>query len=473
MNPVEKIVNSSLIEGSCKIILDIHKDNRGEIWTTYEEDYCDYSFVSDKVTISTKGVLRGFHGDADTAKLITCLSGKIQLALLDLRKNSKTYGNVEVHIIDEENPALVLVPPGVVNAHLCLSDRCVFHYKWSKKYAGPDKQITISWDDPDVNVDWLIKKPILSKRDKEGQSFVGSYLMEKTLEEVALNQKKELDKGTVAKLRDGDEEFFELKAVDYSFGQRLVYAKKSQKDYETLQGARGGAVLLDGSKQEVLLQKAKEEIKKVLKKDMIRIKELDYIAENYHPDLFQENHKIAELGFRIPKLLNYYQEKGFKAKGFDVLDVNIMTGKLLGYEVLKYDFDDCREKLILDDSGLVISYHMLEHLTDPLKAIKKIYDSMKIGSYFHVEVPVEGGFPNIDPRTMKPWINPDMTKRKYNTNVPNIRYGHLFAFHQGDLGKMLNMAGFNIISMNNDSHDPAGHIERYFAKKDKLLGSEK
>ena len=233
MNPVQKIIHSTLIDGSCKIFLDIHKDDRGEIWTTYEEDYCDYSFVSDKVTISTKGVLRGFHGDEDTAKLITCLSGKIQLALLDLRKDSKTYGNVETHIIDDKEPALVLVPEGVLNAHLCLSDRCVFHYKWSQKYAGPENQVTVAWNDPDVGIDWLIKDPILSERDKVGLSLKEAQLAieEKiSLEEAALNQKLELDKGTVAKLRDGDEEFFELKTIDYGFGERLTYVKKNQKD---------------------------------------------------------------------------------------------------------------------------------------------------------------------------------------------------------------------------------------------------
>jgi len=176
MNPVKMKIPSEKIDGSIKILLDIHKDSRGEIWTTHEEDYCDYSFVSDKVTISTRGALRGFHGDSDTAKLITCLSGKIQLSLLDLRRGSRTYGNVETHIIDDSEPTLILVPEGVVNAHLCLSDKCVFHYKWSKKYAGPSAQVTIAWDDPDLGVDWIIKNPILSDRDKIGKRFSGTFL---------------------------------------------------------------------------------------------------------------------------------------------------------------------------------------------------------------------------------------------------------------------------------------------------------
>jgi dTDP-4-dehydrorhamnose 3,5-epimerase len=176
MKPVKMIKSSEKISGALKILLDIHSDNRGEIWTTYEEDYCDYRFVSDKITISNYGVLRGFHGDSKTAKLISCLSGKIQLVLLDLRKNSKTYGNVETHIISDEEPSLVLVPEGVVNAHLCLSERCIFHYKWSEKYSGPENQATIAWNDPQLKVDWIIKDPIVSERDKKGVPHESIFL---------------------------------------------------------------------------------------------------------------------------------------------------------------------------------------------------------------------------------------------------------------------------------------------------------
>ena len=369
------------------------------------------------------------------------------------------------------------MPEGVLNAHLCLSDRCVFHYKWSQKYTGPENQVTVAWNDPDVGIDWLIKDPILSERDKVGKSLKEAQLAieEKiSLEEAALNQKLEFDKGTVAKLRDGDEEFFELKTIDYGFGERLTYVKKNQKDYETLQGARGGAVLLDGSKQDVLLREAKKETTKIHKKDLVRINELDYIVEKLHMDMLKSGNKVAELGFRIPKLLKYYQMKGLSAKGFDVLDVNIMTGQLLGYDVSKYDFNKCSKDLDFKGVDLVLSYHMLEHLSDPLKAIKKIYNAMEWDAHFHVEVPIEGGFSNMNPETMLPWENPDMTKRKYNMNVPNIRYGHLFAFHPNDLSRMLEMAGFFIILASDQTHEVnTGFIERYFVKKIKPMQEKK
>ena len=104
------------------IKLDTFEDTRGEIWTIYSGEHTDLSFVADKVTISKFGVLRGFHGDPYTAKLITCLSGRFQLAIADLRKDSETYGNTETCVITDKEPTVVIVPAGCVNAHLCLSN---------------------------------------------------------------------------------------------------------------------------------------------------------------------------------------------------------------------------------------------------------------------------------------------------------------------------------------------------------------
>jgi len=176
MRIVESVTSSDLIQGMDILKLDTFQDYRGEIWTVYSEEYVDSSFVADKVTISRFGVLRGFHGDPYTAKLITCLSGQMQFAVLDLRENSPTYGNVENLIISDNEPTVVFVPAGCVNAHLSLSDKCVFYYKWSKEYNGPESQVTVSWDDPDVGIDWVIKNPILSERDKKGLPYKGIKL---------------------------------------------------------------------------------------------------------------------------------------------------------------------------------------------------------------------------------------------------------------------------------------------------------
>ena len=118
MNIIKNRKKSKNIEGLEVIELDTFKDFRGEIWTVYSEEYSDLKFVADKITVSTFGVLRGFHGDKHTAKLITCLSGQMQFAVVDLRKESDTYGNVEQFFVSDNEPKIIFVPAGCVNAHL-------------------------------------------------------------------------------------------------------------------------------------------------------------------------------------------------------------------------------------------------------------------------------------------------------------------------------------------------------------------
>jgi dTDP-4-dehydrorhamnose 3,5-epimerase len=175
MKFLKKVRNSDAIEGFKVFSLDAFQDFRGEIWTVYSNDYTDVKFVSDKVSVSRFGVLRGFHGDPHTAKLITCLSGQMQFAAADLRKDSPTYGNVESFIISDNDPTVVLVPAGCVNAHLSLSDKCVFYYKWSEHYAGPESQVTVAWNDPDIAINWAIPHPILAERDKKGVFYNRPY----------------------------------------------------------------------------------------------------------------------------------------------------------------------------------------------------------------------------------------------------------------------------------------------------------
>ena len=176
MNTIEEIIHSPVIDGLTVIKLDTFQDYRGEIWTVYSEEFTNLNFIADKITKSRFGVLRGFHGDSHTAKLITCLSGQFQFAVVDLRKDSKTYGNKQTFLVSDYEPKIIIVPAGCVNAHLCLSDKCVFYYKWSEQYAGPEGQVTIAWDDPEIGINWAIKNPILSERDKNGVPYKGITL---------------------------------------------------------------------------------------------------------------------------------------------------------------------------------------------------------------------------------------------------------------------------------------------------------
>jgi dTDP-4-dehydrorhamnose 3,5-epimerase len=172
----QKKINVHRIQGLFEIELDPFYDERGEIWTPYSNVDWLPEFVEDKITISKKNVLRGFHGDSEIHKLISCFYGEFLLVVADFRTGSESHGQILKFNMSHKKPKSIFVPAGCVNAHLCLSDECIFYYKWSRKYNSPENQITIKWDDSFLNIDWPIKNPILSKRDQNGKSSKGVYL---------------------------------------------------------------------------------------------------------------------------------------------------------------------------------------------------------------------------------------------------------------------------------------------------------
>jgi len=151
---------------------DIFEDFRGSYVETYNDELykghgIDIKFVQDDISVSTKNVLRGIHGDKETWKLISCLKGTIYLVVVDCDEKSKNFGKWQAFTISDKNRHQVLVPPKHGNAHLVLTDEAIFHYKQST-YYNPSvlKQFTYKFDDPKFNIEWPIKNPILSERDK-------------------------------------------------------------------------------------------------------------------------------------------------------------------------------------------------------------------------------------------------------------------------------------------------------------------
>ncbi len=147
---------------------DVYTDYRGDLWTLWKEGDHGLNFNHDKVSTSRKHVLRGIHGDHKSHKLITCLYGEMYFVVVDNRMDSSTMGQWDSIILDDKRRKQVLIPPGVGNGFLVLSDKSVFHYKWSYigEYPDVEEQFTIKWNDPALNINWPIKDPILQPRDK-------------------------------------------------------------------------------------------------------------------------------------------------------------------------------------------------------------------------------------------------------------------------------------------------------------------
>jgi dTDP-4-dehydrorhamnose 3,5-epimerase len=133
----------------------------------YKSKGIEIDFVEDDISVATKDVIKGIHGDDCTWKLISCLHGKFYLVVINYDKKSKSFGKWESFVLSETNKRQVLVPPKHGNGPLCLSEKSVFHYKQSA-YYDPSRQFTIKWNDPEFNIWWPFKKPILSMRDEFG-----------------------------------------------------------------------------------------------------------------------------------------------------------------------------------------------------------------------------------------------------------------------------------------------------------------
>jgi dTDP-4-dehydrorhamnose 3,5-epimerase len=158
-------IHQMKIHGCLLIVPSIHHDSRGQIQSLFNEHYNLGNFVEDKISISGHHVLRGFHGDFLTGKLVSCLDGSASLTVADMRKESPTYGKWETTLLSGSNRHEIYIPPGVLNAHLCLAPQCTFWYKLTAGYAGENSQITVRWNDQFLSVNWPVTRPILSPRD--------------------------------------------------------------------------------------------------------------------------------------------------------------------------------------------------------------------------------------------------------------------------------------------------------------------
>lgn len=152
----------------------IFEDFRGtyvEIYNEklYKEAGIDVDFIQDDISVSAKDVLRGIHGDNETWKLISCLYGKFYLVVVNWDKSSKQFRQWDSFVLSDNNRHQVLVPPKFGNGHLVLSEQAIFHYKQSTYYnrAG---QFTLLWNNPEINILWPVKNPIVSKRDEGSES---------------------------------------------------------------------------------------------------------------------------------------------------------------------------------------------------------------------------------------------------------------------------------------------------------------
>jgi dTDP-4-dehydrorhamnose 3,5-epimerase len=151
------------------------EDERGYFFESFNQKQFEektnqlINFVQDNVSKSIYGVLRGLHfqkGEHAQAKLVSVSQGKVLDVAVDLRKNSKTYGNHVQVILSEENNKQFFVPRGFAHGFIVLSEEAIFRYKCDNFY---NKKAERGLNYDKLGIDWMVDKKdiIINSRDND------------------------------------------------------------------------------------------------------------------------------------------------------------------------------------------------------------------------------------------------------------------------------------------------------------------
>jgi dTDP-4-dehydrorhamnose 3,5-epimerase len=152
-------------------------DERGFFMETFHQERFESvglpsKFVQDNHSRSSKGVLRGLHYQYPQwqGKLVRVLSGAIFDVAVDIRPDSRTFGQWFGLELNDENHLQLYIPPGFAHGFATLSDIADVSYKCTSLYK-PEDEVGIAWDDPDIGVDWPLSDPIVSDKDSKAPSL--------------------------------------------------------------------------------------------------------------------------------------------------------------------------------------------------------------------------------------------------------------------------------------------------------------
>ncbi len=182
-------IKPTKIPGCYEIKHKVRKDSRGKLVKTFHEDTfrkygLHFNFPEVYYSISKKNVLRGMHFQVPSQhhiKIVLCISGNIMDAVVDLRVGSPTFGE---HILVELNPMkanMLYIPEGCAHGFYTLSDNAVFLNQTSTMFSEKH-DAGVRWDS--CGIDWQIKNPIVSEKDKnliEFESYESPFRYQETL----------------------------------------------------------------------------------------------------------------------------------------------------------------------------------------------------------------------------------------------------------------------------------------------------
>tara|TARA_B100000941_G_C28497100_1_gene551648 strand:+ start:1762 stop:2298 length:537 start_codon:yes stop_codon:yes gene_type:complete len=150
-----------------------NSDDRGHLVEIYKKKlFKEKDLIFDYKVFSKKNIFRGFHFQYkyQQIKYISVLKGKILDCVIDLRKNSKTFGKIFKIILSEKNCLSLYVPAGFAHSYLTLDKENIVYYKLSNYYQ-PKFESGIIWNDKDLKIKWPVRNIKVSKKDKKQPNF--------------------------------------------------------------------------------------------------------------------------------------------------------------------------------------------------------------------------------------------------------------------------------------------------------------
>ena len=144
----------------------IFGDDRGYFFESFQKEKfkeltgVEVEFIQDNEAFSNRGVLRGLHfqkGKHAQAKLVRVVKGKVLDVVVDVRRDSKTYGQSISCILSETNKKQLFVPRGFAHGYAVLENNTIFVYKCDNYYY-PEEEGGILYNDADLDIDWMLKK---------------------------------------------------------------------------------------------------------------------------------------------------------------------------------------------------------------------------------------------------------------------------------------------------------------------------
>jgi len=169
------------LEGCFVIEPKVFTDERGLFFESYQQIKFEEAieqkveFVQDNQSVSRKGVLRGLHfqmGEHAQSKLVRVISGEVLDVIVDLRKESETFGQHFKLKLSGANKKMIFIPKGIAHGFVTLSEEAVLAYKCDAYYSQASEN-GISYNDKTLQIDWEYPENeiILSKKDKDLPTF--------------------------------------------------------------------------------------------------------------------------------------------------------------------------------------------------------------------------------------------------------------------------------------------------------------